>query len=322
MAKKTSSNRYLKLQKNNEITAAATKHISFGAVVFLMIFAYLLIVMINFAVKENVNYTVAEKGVLSYSNTYRGLIIRNESPVTAKDSGTIKYFMTEGSRVRKDSPIFGIISDTEMVALLDAELEKANQNLSADDPVFDESYGYLKNRIKNYVMNQHDKSFAFTYDAKQQILNDITEIRNTVILQQQDGDSNSIALLESQLKDHIVYSRSEESGLVSYKVDGMEFINIENFVPSHLDMTVINQATSLKTTANEGQAVAKVVDNLLWHIAAEIDDECEKQLEDEVGSYIGVEFTEKNLSLDVKLIDIFDEGQKTYMILEVDRKIN
>ncbi len=322
MANKSSDNRYLKLQKDNELTAAATKHIGFGAIVFLMIFAYLMIVLINFAVKENVNYTIAEKGVLSHSNTYTGLIIRDESTIQSKASGTLRYFMPEGARVRNNNNVFGVITDPAMVKLLDEQIQNANENLAADDPIFEDSYNYLKNRIKNYVINHHDRSFNYTYDAKNQILNDITEIRNTVIFQQAGGQSNELKLLEEQLNNNIVYSVADKSGLVSYKIDGLEFINIKNFEPSHLSLQTKEQDNSAKTEIGNNEVVSKVVDNYLWYIAAEIDDECEKQNEDKIGGYIGIEFTDKNLELDVKILEMFDEGDKTYMVLEIDRMVN
>jgi hypothetical protein len=101
------------------------------------------------------------------------VVIRDETVIPSTDQGTIKYFYPEGALVRNGDPVFGVVTDQSMVELLDEQIFKANQNLSSDDPVFDESYNYLKNRIKNYVINQHSKNYSYTYDAKKQILNDI-----------------------------------------------------------------------------------------------------------------------------------------------------
>jgi len=313
------NNRYLQQHKANERSFAATRHLNFGAVVFMVIFIYIVILLINFAVKESVNYTIAETGVLSHSANYTGLVIRDETLVTADASGDIKYFFPEGARVRNGNPVIGIIEDSGLLEVLNQEIFQANQNLSADDPVFDESYGYLKNRIKNYVLNSHRKDFAYTYDARKQIENDITEIRNTVILQQSSGNMAKLTSLQEQYKDAMTLVTAPHSGLVSYKIDGLESVTMDTFDVSQLNLVPKVQDTSNKTSTQVGQPVFKVIDNYLWYVVAEIDDECQKQIEGK--TYIGVNFVDKDIQLDVKA-NVFDQGERTFLILEMDRMVS
>jgi len=317
------NNRYLEKHKANERTAAASKHINFGAVVFMIIFIYIVITLISFAMKESVNYTIAETGQLSHSVQYKGFVIRDEQVIEATASGHIKYFYPEGARVRNNNPVFGIVTDASMMTLLDEQIFRANQNLSADDPVFDESYEFLKNRIKNYVINQHNEPFVYTYEAKKQIMNDITEIRNTVIIQQSQQDSSSssrLQVLEDQYNEAITLVRADRSGLVSYKIDGLEGINIDSFQFGDVDLEPSIQDTSTKTMTENHQPVFKVVNNYLWYIAAEIDDECELIIEDK--NYIGIHLIDQDLTLDVRKHTLQDVGDKTYLILEIDRMVN
>ncbi len=317
------SNRYLKKHKANEFNAAATKHINFGAVVFMIIFIYIVITLVTFAVKESVNYTIAETGILSHSAQYTGLVIKDETVIKANASGHIKYFFPEGARIRNNNPVFGIVTDASMMTLLDEQIFKANQNLSADDPIFDESYNFLKNRIKNYVINHHNKEFSYTYEAKKQIENDITEIRNTVIIQQaQSGENNgnNLTVLENQYNDAVSLVKATKSGLVSYKIDGLESIAIENFNYNDIELAPTVQDTSTKTMIEMDQPVFKVVDNYLWYVAAEIDDECEKQIEGQ--KYISVDFLDQGIQMDVRVYSLEDEGDKTFLILEIDRMVN
>lgn len=316
------NNRYLQRHKENEQSAAATKHINFGAVVFMIIFLYIVIMLISFAVKESVNYTIAETGILSHSAQYQGLVIRDEIVMTSNDSGHLKYFFPEGARVRNNNPVFGVVTDPSMMALLDEQIFKANQNLSAADPIFDESYEFLRNRIKNYVINQHNQAFGYTYEAKKQIENDITEIRNTVIIQQSknEGSDSHINLLENQYNEAVSLVKASRSGLISYKIDGLEHISIDTFKLGDIKLVPTVQDTTTKTMTEANQPVFKIVDNYLWYIAAEIDDECEKQIEGK--NYIGVDFVDKDLQLDVKIYDVIDDNGKTYLILEIDRMVN
>lgn len=313
-------NRYIKQHKANERYAIATQHLNFGAVVFMVIFIYIVILLVNFAMKEQVNYTVAEAGMMSDSATYKGLVLRNETLVTAPEAGDIKYFFPEGARVRSGNPVFGIIKDPALLSILEKEIFKASQNLSADDPAFDESYNFLKNRMKNYVLNNHDKAYSYTYVARKQIDASITEIRNTLLIKESGSRStNKLNSLEAQYDDALTLVKAPHSGLVSYKIDGMETMNGDNFDISFLNVTPEMNDTTTKHRAQNGQPVFKVIDNYLWYIAAEIDDECEKQIEGK--NYVGVDFIDKDIQIDVRA-RVFDEGQGTYLILEMDRMVS
>lgn len=322
MPKDKSANRYKQLQKNNDTKMAATKHLNFGLAIFVMIFAYLVVVMIAFAMKDKVNYTIAETGVLTHSNIYSGLIIKNETVVEATDSGDIRYYFTEGARVRNDNTVATIIKDSNTAKLLDEEIFKLNQTLEADDPAFDESYDYLQGRIKNYVINQHNHKFGKTYSIKREIVNDIDNIRNTVITEQTSMGmltSSNILVMEDSLKEQGISLKAPSSGLVSFNIDGMEDVQYEEFSTMSFRRQPIIDEGSTRLTAKTNEAMFKVIDNYLWYIAAEIDDECEKQIEDK--TYINIEFLDKDISIDVKVDRIWDEGNKTYLMLEVDRML-
>ena len=317
----SNNNRFIKKHKENERFAAGMKHINFGAIVFLIIFVYIVISLMSFALKDDVNYTVAEVGVLSQSDEYNGLIIKNETVITSTDSGQIKYFFPEGALVRNNNPVFGVVTDDSMMQILDEEIFKVNLSLNADTEIFDESYNYLRSRIKSYVINQYSKDFEYTYEARNQIENDITEIRNTVIIQQQ-GSESQIQLLESQYDDVVSLVRASHSGLISYKIDGLEDITIDSFTYADLEREPSIQDTSAKTITETGQPVFKIVDNYLWYIVAEIDDACEKQLELSNEQYKNIEFLDYDIIIPLKILKIEDHGTKTYLYLEADRKLS
>jgi putative membrane fusion protein len=322
VASKKNSNRYLKLKSETTQKTEATKHLNFGVFVFVLILAYLIFIMISFAIKEKVNYTIAELGTLSHSNTFSGLVIRNESVTTADSAGEIRYFLTEGARVRNTNTVCGVISDADYVALLDSEIFKANQKLDSSDSSFEDSYGYLQNRIKNYVINQHNKKFNHTYTVRKQLENDISDIRNTVIVQQRSlglSNSSNIDTLEKELGNSIRMHKATSSGLVSYIIDGMEDITTETFKISDLNRAPEIQDTVTKSNISMGQPIFKVVDNYLWHIVAEIDPESAKLLENM--NYKTIHFVEKNIEIVAK-IQVFTEDHKTYIKIEADRMLN
>lgn len=323
MPKKNSNNKYLKLQTESEGKFKATKHINFGIAIFVVIFAYLVFVIITFAVKEKVDYTIAEIGELSKSNTYTGLIIRKEEVVVSEDEGYIRYFTAEGSRIRKGNDVSAIVTNTSKLQLLDEKIFETNQALELNNIAYSEdsiNYYYLKNRIKNYVINQHNKKFVSTYMTKKQIQNDISDIRNTVIQQQAElglTASTNALLLEEELSEGLSVYKAPRSGIVSYHIDGLEDIFYDTLQIADLAREPKVQKINTESSVANEQPIFKIVDNYLWYIAAEIDNECKMQIEDK--NYIGIEFPEKNISIDVKVKDILTEGKKVYLILEVDR---
>lgn len=322
MSENKSGNRYKQLEKKNDNRIAATRHLNFGVAIFVMIFAYLLFVMITFAVKDKVNYTIAEPGVLTHSNIYKGIIIKKESIVEAQDTGDTRYFFTEGARVRRADTVATVITDPEMVERIDEDIFKMNQTLEADDPVFDESYEYLQGRIKNYVINQHNHKFKKTYAVKREIVNDIDSIRSTVITQQTSMGlltGSNIQVMEEHQASLGADLKAPSSGLVSFNIDGMEDLTFDTFITAAFNREPSIQEMSTRRTASLNEPMFKVVDNYLWYIAAEIDDECEKQIEG--SKYINIEFLDKDLNMDVKVEKVWDEGSKTFVMLKADRML-
>lgn len=316
------TNRYRAIEKEGIRKRKATKHINLGVAIFAIILTYLIFVMITFFIREKVDYTTAEMGVLTHSNIYKGLVIRDETVISSEAKGAVRYMSTEGARTRSGITVAGVLKNPDMIERLDEEITKENRALPTDDSLFDESYEYLKNRIKNYVINKHLYNYEYTYSIKKQIMNDISDIRNTVIRESSlKGEIGAtIALLEEQYKDYIDYYYAPISGLVSYNIDGFESITITNFSDSDLEREPKIQEISKKVDVEEGQALFKIVDNYLWYIVTEIDHECELKIKDK--NYIGVEFTEKDIQLDVEVLEIQNVDEKVYLILKVDRLLN
>jgi len=322
MANSKRTNRYKAIVKEGVLERKATKHLSFGLFVFVIIFIYLVFVMVTFAIKEKVNYTTAEIGVLTHSNTYKGLILRNEKVIQSKTKGAVRYFLTEGSRVRNGNNVAGVLKNTDMIQRLDEAITKENRALPVDNPIFDESYDYLKNKIRTYVINKHLYKYEHTYLVKKQIMNNISDIRNTVIRTSsiiEDTDVNPL-ILEDQYQQYIDYYPAPESGLISYNIDGFEDITKDTFSENDLKRRPVLQATTKNIDAAIGQPLFKVVDNYLWYVVAEIDHECKFKIKDK--TYISVEFIEKNIQIDARVLEIQDKNNKVFLILEIDRMLN
>lgn len=331
MSDKKVSNRYKKLHQLNEIQAAATKHINFSVIVFLLIFTYMLIVMISFAVHERVNYTIVEEGTLSYSKTFTGMVVRDEEVIAAKQSGIFRSFVLEGSRVRKNARLFGIIEDAETLALLDEQIKKLSSSLDDALPSQIQNSVYLKDRIKTFTINQNYEKFGFVYDERDRIAQDVLRLQSTYEFDEStvDIDSN----LENKLSlvgDHITIVTSPSTGVVSFNLDGLEDIkmtsNVHDFDYGLLQREVEDSdQIDLLTEVNNGTAVCRIIDGYKWYLIAEIDDENEKLLDNDRkdGTFVTkmIEFPSLNMDIIGKVYKPDDVSGKTYVIIEFDRDL-
>ena len=74
-------------------------NINIGIIIFAVMFLYILICVALFFTKGNVKRYEVRSGSLSISNVYEGIILREETIVSANSSGYINYFSREGEHV-------------------------------------------------------------------------------------------------------------------------------------------------------------------------------------------------------------------------------
>lgn len=321
-------NKYLNIEEKNNQKALASKHISVSFFVFLLIFAYLVFVVISFSVKEKVAFTIAEPGVVLSSNVFEGVVLKNETVVKSLDKGNTKYFVAEGSKVKVDQMICAVDKDGAMSAIFAESLNEIARVLEQDDEAVMLNYRYLKNDIKNYVMNSKASNFSYTYALKRDINKALGEITNTVMLSQDPRMEKVYAelnVLEAGRNEKIDVFHAPLSGLVSYKFDGLEDITIENFTIADLKKKVTYNDGLKQEEVKAEQNLFKIIDNYLWYIASEIDlvgYEHLKKLYDQNRRYINLYFPDKEITIDVFVKELYLEGENAYVVFTIDRYLN
>ena len=79
-----------------------------GIVVFAFIFIYILIYALKYAYTEHIAIYEVIKSSISENNEFKGVIIRDEKVIKAKEAGYITYYAASGTRVAKNDMIFSI----------------------------------------------------------------------------------------------------------------------------------------------------------------------------------------------------------------------
>jgi putative membrane fusion protein len=326
LAKKTNNNRYIKASKsktnNKKKYKRVNKHISLGLSVYVLIFFYLMFLLLSFLTKDKVNYTIAESGEISEGDVFTGLIIRDESLVKSTTEGEINYFVSEGTRVKKDTYICTVDSKGDISKQIKKTMGNINSELNNSINFDSTSYKYLQEQVRNYIINSNKNKFEYCYSTKNNIEKSMREISNTIIFNNNELESilNNLKMYQNKLNNNINIYQAPISGLVSYNIDGMENLTINNIDYSKVGKKVNSKEVVVNNVVKKDTPLFKIINNYLWYIVVEVNDDCRDYLDGK--NYINMYFSDKDLSVDVKIYDVTNQGDRTYAIFEIDRYAN
>ena len=227
-------------------------------------------------IKQPTNIFTVEEGNLYQEEIDIGYVIRNEKVIKGENyKNGMMQIKSEGERAAKDENIFRYYSSNEenlkqKVEDLDKKIQEVMVN---DTSLFNSDMKLLENQIDEKVEDiskitdsaklvEYKKEINDLVTKKAQIAGDLSpkgSYLNQLIEQRKN--------YESELNSGAEYVKAPMSGIVSYKVDGLEdFLNPDNF--SSLSKEYL-EGLNLKT----GKIVAtseesgKVIDNFECYIA-------------------------------------------------------
>ena len=206
-----------------------------------VISAIIVIIVLTFLVRKGINILkniskvyVVEVGSLKFEESIEGYILRDENVLQGENfkNGMIQI-VSEGQRISKNSPAFRYYSNGEedilnKINTLDDEINAEIE--SSGLTIFSTDITNLENEIEDVVDSMYQ-------------LNDLENIRNKIAeldtyiskktkitgnLSPSDSHIKSLIeqrnSLESQLTNSSEIVNSPASGIVSYRVDGLEEI--------------------------------------------------------------------------------------------------
>jgi len=319
--KKQSNNRYIEKGHKKDAFAKQNRrvngHVVFGFFVFLVLLIYLLFVILSFTFDKKTSYTFAEFGQIVESETFDGLIIRNERVVKAMEDGTAHYFTLEGSKVKKNATICLVDSNHVLDGYSSTTFEDNNftiSSMTSDEKVF------LNDQFKQYIEQKQLSDFNYIYEGSKTLKNTIGEIYSAAHMVEKQNLLNTINSNENS--NDISEYGAPITGIASYYLDGLENLNIANY--SLLDL-INNEAQinyALKTDVNAGDSLFKIVDNYEWYMVSEISqvfaDYIANEIEDNK-NYITVQFHQKGITADGTVRNVIKENDHYYVEFTFDR---
>ena len=273
---------------------------------------------------------IINQGTISQEDETVGYIIRNEQ-VQKSDNYTngIYAIVSEGQKVAINEPIFRYYSNSEkdittqiselnykIQDLLEQESNNNNSssNTSADIKAI-ESQIETKisniNTLNNYQeITEYKKNIDTLISKKIKFIGDVTENKDIKKLVKERNQ------LENQLKNGSEYQKAPMSGIVSYRVDGLE----EKLSPDNFNMINEQYLESLDLKTNQiisaSNECGKIIDNFKCYIAVTMNSK--EAMEAKTNDTVKIRIA-NNEEESAKIVQINEESGKRTIIFQINK---
>lgn len=253
-------------------------------IVISVVLIYVIYAIILLLLNPN-NVYILTKGELYAEDETGGYIIRDEK-VIKDDENTngIYKIATEGQKVAKDEYVFRYYkeSEKELTDQIDEIDYKIQELLEQEKITPSADIKVIENQIEEKLINLNS---LFNYQEIIEYKNNIEELISKKVNHiSQLTSNNEIKKLiqqrneyENQLKNGASYKTATISGVVSYKVDGLEDQlkpdNLANITDTYLESLDLKTGQIISSSTEYG----KVIDNFKCYIAVIINSELAQQ---------------------------------------------
>lgn len=296
-------------------------------VVLISIVLYILYT-IYLLIKQPTDIFTVEEGKLYQEETNIGYVIRNEKIVKGDNyKNGIMPIKSEGERAAKDEKIFRYYSSNEetlkqKIADLDTKIQEVmvndkgllNSDMQLLEQQIDEKVANINEITDATVLAEYKKEINSLVTKKAQIAGDLSpkgSYLNQLINERKD--------YESQLNSGSEYVTAPMSGIVSYKVDGLEEIltpeNFSSLSKEYLESLDLKTGKIVATSEESG----KVIDNFCCYIATISSSEEAKVAE--VGQKVKIRLS-NNVEISAEITNLMkDDEEVVVIILKIEKEI-
>ena len=294
-------------------------------IILVSLISIYIIYAIYLLITNPVDTYVIKKGTLAQEEPGIGYIIRNEKVIKGENyENGIYSIVSEGQKVGNGDSIFRYYSDSEKEITqklnelnykIQELLEKEENNTPSADIKSIENQiedKLVNTRILNNIqeINDYKDSIDSLISKKIDFIGDVTtnsEIKQLVAQKKE---------YEKQLKNGAEYKKAEMSGIVSYRVDGLEEElteeNFNNLTEEYLDNLDLKTG-QIVATSNE---CGKIIDNFNCYIAVTTDSE--EGMSSEVGDSVQIRISDKE-KVDAEIAQINEESGKRTIIFKLNQ---
>ena len=294
-------------------------------ILLLLIVSYVAYAVYLLIVDPTDTYIIKEE-ILSEEDTTAGYVIRNESVIKEENKNGIYAIVAEGEKVAKSDSIFRYYTDNEkeiytkideldhqIQGLLDKENSIPSADIKSIENQIDEQIKGISKLNNTQEIEEYKSSIDTLIRKKINFIGDATENNE---IKQLVAERKTY---EDQLKNGSEYKKAEMSGVVSYRVDGLEEKltedNFNDFTEEYLESLDLKTGQIVATSNDCG----KVIDNFKCYIAVPMDSV--KAMEAKVGDKVQIRISNKE-ELDAKIVQINEGSGKRVIIFQVNKLVD
>lgn len=293
----------------------------------------LLIIYVLYAVflltNEQAKVFTIEKSKLYLEETNIGYVIRNEKVVKGENyKNGMEQIKTEGEKVSVNESVFRYYSQNEnelkqKIAELDVQVQKAMQENENINRLLDVKN--IENQIDQKVFELNKQTDNSKIGEYKKEINELVYKKAKIVGENSKQGSylkdliNERAKLEASLNSGAEYVKSPISGIVSYRVDGLE----ETLTTNNLDSLTEEYLNNLNLKTGKIVATSdecgKIIDNFSCYIVTT--SSTEQAQTAKIGDKVKVRIS-TNSEIDAKITNIKQEDNGKYLlILEINKGI-
>lgn len=243
-------------------------NINYGMIFFGVILLYVIVcVVLYFNSSHLIGYEVKE-GSLSTNYTYRGIILRDETSVSAESSGYINYYAREGERVANGNLVYTIDATGKLSEYL-------SSNDSSDQQLSDSKLNEFKNEIIDYMHGFTTSNFESVYDFKYSMSGTVLKLANSDVMEGITSLYNN-----TDYSSSIHFCNASQTGIVAYWTDGYENLTTDTITEACFDEANYEKTQFIANQLIEqGEVIYKISDNENWSVVIPIEEEKGRELE-------------------------------------------
>ena len=321
-----------KLEKEEEIKVKNKKRKNKKKTVSIYIAGVILLIYLSYVIylliKQPTNVFTVENGKLYKEETDIGYVIRNEKVVKGENyKNGMEQIIGEGSRAAANENIFRYYSNNEenlkqKISELDAKIQEA---MSESNNTFSSDAKILENQIDEKLQNINKITDLSKLSEYKKEIDSLVTKKAKIAGEASPQGSYLRKLIderkkyETDLNSGAEYVKAPMSGIVSYRVDGLE----DTLTPDNFGS--LNKEYLENLNLNTGKIVAsneecgKVIDNFECYIATISGSEEAKNAK--VGDKVKVRLS-NNAEIQAEITNIIEEeNQERVIILKVQKQI-
>lgn len=303
-----------------------SKSIIYISLVLIIIYVFYAIFLLT---NEQSKTFSVEKGKLYIEETKTGYIIRDETVIKGENiKNGMEQIKSEGEKVGVDESVFRYYSQNEeglkqKIQELDQKIQSSMQETSdilvTDikniENQIDQKVIELSKLTDNSKINEYKKEINQLATKKAKIAGESSPQGSYLkqLIEERAG-------YESDLNSGAEYVKTPRSGIVSYRVDGLEETltpnNLESLSEEYLNNLGLNTGKIVATSTECG----KIIDNFACYIATISDSEQAKEAK--TGDSVKIRLS-NNSEIDGKIKYVKqDTDDKYLLVIEVNREIS